>query len=182
MRKGQKHSVESLRKIKENNARRGKKFIFTETHRENLSKANKGQIPWVKGKKQSKDHIAKRVQARIANGTNPKITAPRGASHYLYKINRDELKKDGKRNDSAHRDWTREVKRRDGWHCRIADQDCAGRMEAHHILSWHDFPELRYKLNNGITLCHFHHPRRRIDEKRMSSRFQSLNDKQSNSI
>ena len=49
-----------------------------------------------------------------------------------------------------------------------------GKLEAHHILSWSKFPELRYEVNNGITLCHFHHPRKRNDEMTLSPFFQSL--------
>lgn len=65
-------------------------------------------------------------------------------------------------------------KNRDNWTCRIADNNCDGKMVAHHILPWRDFPELRYEVNNGITLCHFHHPRKRNDEMRLSPYFQEL--------
>jgi hypothetical protein len=58
--------------------------------------------------------------------------------------------------------------------CRIADVNCEGRLEAHHILPWRDYPELRYKVNNGITLCHAYHPRKRADEAKLSPFFQSL--------
>ena len=58
--------------------------------------------------------------------------------------------------------------------CRIADNNCEGRMEALHILGWNAHPELRYEVNNGITLCHFHHPRKRNDEIRLSPYFQEL--------
>lgn len=52
--------------------------------------------------------------------------------------------------------------------------NCKGRLEAHHILSWKDYPELRYDINNGITLCHAHHPRKRDEEAELSPYFQSL--------
>lgn len=49
-----------------------------------------------------------------------------------------------------------------------------GRLEAHHILRWVDFPKLRYEVNNGITLCHYHHPRKRVDEKSSINTFRKL--------
>lgn len=76
--------------------------------------------------------------------------------------------------DSAYMEWRTQVKNRDGWKCRIANENCHGKLEAHHILPWGDFPELRYQSNNGITLCHAHHPRRRAEEKRLALYFQEL--------
>jgi len=70
--------------------------------------------------------------------------------------------------------WMRQVKNRDYWKCQISNDDCSGRVEAHHILRWRDFPELRYEIKNGITLCHFHHPRKRVDEERYVVQFQEL--------
>ena len=57
---------------------------------------------------------------------------------------------------------------------RIADINCSGRLEAHHILDWINYPELRYEINNGITLCHAHHPRGRAKEKELSPYFVEL--------
>ena len=74
----------------------------------------------------------------------------------------------------AYKSWRKEVCDRDGFTCRIADNNCDGRLEVHHILSWSKFLELRYAINNGITLCHFHHPRKRVDEIKLSPYFQSL--------
>lgn len=75
---------------------------------------------------------------------------------------------------SKYKEWMLSVKKRDNWKCKIANEDCHGNLEAHHILGWIDYPELRYELNNGITLCHAHHPRKRAEEKRLVSEFQRL--------
>lgn len=93
---------------------------------------------------------------------------------YAWKEDRSTLCKKQERNDSFYQDWRRQVWLRDNFKCKIANPDCNGRIEAHHILPWRDHVELRYIINNGITLCHFHHPRRREDEKRLSPYFQDL--------
>lgn len=88
---------------------------------------------------------------------------------------RTKLKDDHRiRGGQLHREWSVSVKKRDSWICRINNQDCNGRLESHHILGWKHYPELRYDINNGITLCHFHHPRKREDEINLSPYFQKL--------
>lgn len=76
--------------------------------------------------------------------------------------------------DPESKQWRRSVLERDGFRCKISNEDCLGKIEAHHILGWKSHPELRYQINNGITLCHFHHPRRREDEKRLTPYFKEL--------
>lgn len=76
--------------------------------------------------------------------------------------------------DPEYKQWRKNVCNRDEWKCKILNSDCKGRLEVHHILGWKDHPELRYEVNNGITLCHFHHPRKRKDEVRLSPYFQEL--------
>jgi len=66
---------------------------------------------------------------------------------------------DDRRDDANAIQWRKEVYKRDNWKCKINNKDCKGKIEAHHICSWKEFPELRYDINNGITLCHHHHPR-----------------------
>lgn len=95
--------------------------------------------------------------------------------HPRWKKDRDSIKvQDTGFHDPRRKQWTRDVKNRDGWLCKMANEDCAGGLEAHHILRWSDFPELRYELNNGITLCHAHHPRKKSEEARLSPYFVSL--------
>lgn len=81
---------------------------------------------------------------------------------------------DRKADDTRYFDWRKNVKNRDGWKCKISNSDCSGRLEAHHILPWRSHPELRYEINNGITLCHHHHPRSRKMEMELSPYFQEL--------
>lgn len=84
------------------------------------------------------------------------------------------LQNDNTRRSSIYGNWRKEVYNRDNYKCKINDDCCLGRIEAHHILIWKDFPELRYEINNGITLCHAHHPRKRAEEKRLESIFIEL--------
>lgn len=87
---------------------------------------------------------------------------------------RTQLKKKNNRNDMAYKEWRKNVWLRDSFKCKISNQDCSGRIEAHHILSWLSYPELRYEINNGITLCHAHHPYKRVEEKRLAPVFMEL--------
>lgn len=87
---------------------------------------------------------------------------------------RSKVVKKQQRNDPAYFSWRRSVWQRDSWKCKISNQDCCGKIEAHHILSWKEHLELRYEINNGITLCHFHHPRKRTEEERLSPYFQNI--------
>ena len=101
-----------------------------------------------------------------------------GENAYQWIKDRSLLQKYGDSNldrrSSAYREWRKLVKNRDNWECRISNQDCFGKLIVHHILGWTEFPELRYEVNNGITLCQFHHPRKRNDEKRLRPVFNKL--------
>ena len=107
-----------------------------------------------------------------------KLPNQSGVNHFRYIADRTKLAvlSNGEeyRNSPASREWSLQVKKRDKWSCRIADINCDGKKVSHHIMTWRDFPELRYEVNNGITLCHFHHPRKRKDEIRLSPYFQKL--------
>jgi len=50
--------------------------------------------------------------------------------------------------------WRLAVYERDHWTCQDCGKHC-GRKDivAHHIKSFKDYPELRYEVSNGITLC-----------------------------
>ena len=112
----------------------------------NISRAKKGVLqPWITGEK---------------NGNWIK--------------DRTLIKGNQNRNNPEYKQWRIKVWKRDNWKCKIPNQDCSGRIEAHHILSWSNYPELRYEINNGITLCQAHHPRKRVDEAMYIPVFQKM--------
>lgn len=67
------------------------------------------------------------------------------------------------RSQMAARNWSKSVKIRDKYTCILCgDKNYKGRgysvrLESHHLLSWKDYPELRYNVNNGITVCYVCH-------------------------
>lgn len=134
-----------------------KGWTMPEYARLKISVANKGRVP------------SEETRKKIAFANS-------GPRNYLWIADRTKLvgRHDRNFHDPEYKQWRLKVYRRDSFKCRIANMDCKGRIEAHHILGWKDYPELRYEANNGITLCHAHHPRARAEEKRLSPYFQSL--------
>jgi hypothetical protein len=58
-----------------------------------------------------------------------------------------------------YRLWKESVFNQAGNICALEDETCSGPLQAHHIQSWTEFPELRYEVSNGQCLCKDHHQR-----------------------
>lgn len=66
-----------------------------------------------------------------------------------------------------YRIWQDAVFQRDGNICRDCGKDTTGlHRHAHHIKDFMDHPELRYAIDNGMTLCSSCHPKRHAKERR----------------
>jgi transposase len=48
--------------------------------------------------------------------------------------------------------WAEAILKRDNYICQKCGKK-GGKLEVHHIFNWADYPELRYAIDNGITLC-----------------------------
>lgn len=137
---------------------------FSKETRKKMSR-NNARV-WL-GKKFTQD-----VRRKMSESRKGKYT---GKNSPFWIKDRTKLKKSERRDrDVQYIYWRKEIKNRDEWKCRLSSDVCKGQLEAHHIFNWTDYPELRYVLTNGITLCHSHHPRKWEEEKRMIPIFQEL--------
>ena len=69
-----------------------------------------------------------------------------------WKIHKNESANKNKRLTYDYMVWKKTVKARDGNKCRKCG--ATEHLEAHHIKPFSKYPELRYEVSNGITLCH----------------------------
>lgn len=97
-----------------------------------------------------------------------------GKNHPRWVKDRTKLKRQDRRDNPLYAEWRLKVWKRDGFRCKINNKDCRGKIETHHILRWNSYPELRYEIDNGITLCHYHHPRKIKNENELIKYFQDL--------
>jgi hypothetical protein len=97
---------------------------------------------------ESRGHSAEtREKMREVNRKNARY----GADNPLWKGGaREKRKREMK--GYPYRDWRTAVFTRDNWTCQCCGI-CGGYLEADHIKPWCAFPDLRYDVNNGRTVC-----------------------------
>jgi hypothetical protein len=83
-------------------------------------------------------------KVRLARNT------PSGENHWNWKGGATSINQ-RERTSSDSSSWKLAVLHRDGYSCRICG--CKDNLHAHHINSWSEFPEDRFILANGLTLC-----------------------------
>lgn len=60
-------------------------------------------------------------------------------------------------NSKQYKSFRAKVRKRDNHHCQWPRCRRTKKLKVHHILPWAKFPELRYEVSNGITLCRWCH-------------------------
>ena len=154
----------------------------TEEHKRKISEANKGRISWVKGKRLTEEHKRKLSEShkgkrpyQITEKTRKKMSdAHKGRAGwskgkhivhsgsfkkghinfhkkrqlgFKYKTDENKLIRSG----IESRLWREAVFARDNWTCQKTGVK-GGKLHPHHIKNFASFPELRFAIDNGITL------------------------------
>lgn len=155
--KGSHHSPETLAKLR---AKAGKgaeshmygRKVSPET-RAKLSVAHRGRkLPMEQRQKMS--------AAKLGHTTSPETRAKIGL-HWKGDKNpnwkggvTDQNSRKNIMRTPEYRMWRTAVFERDDFTCQNADCNIrGGKLHAHHIKRWADYPELRYVTSNGVTLC-----------------------------
>jgi hypothetical protein len=76
--------------------------------------------------------------------------------------------------DPLYKQWRQKIYARDKFTCQWPNCQSKKKLNAHHIQRWADFPGLRYHINNGITLCRYHHQLIKDNEENYCAFFNSL--------
>ncbi len=137
----------------------GMKFInrkkpptFSANHIKNLKKANKGNTngfkigskPWNRGKKGIVVHT---IESR------KKLSeAHKGKKNHLWKGGVTPIN-DAIRKSLEYKLWRESVFKRDNFQCIIGGKAHGNKLNADHIKPFSLFPELRFAIDNGRTLC-----------------------------
>lgn len=93
-----------------------------------------GHTPWLKNKTAEED---------------PRILNQENHWHWKGGISPTYVKI---RNSIETKQWREKVFKRDHWICRECEQ-VGGKLRPHHIRPFAKYPDLRFDVNNGITLC-----------------------------
>jgi hypothetical protein len=80
----------------------------------------------------------------------------RGINHPTYKANKISPEYVTIRNSHEYRDWRNAVFAKYDYRCAICNIRVRN-LNAHHLDSFHAFPEKRFDIENGICLCNQHH-------------------------
>lgn len=160
--KGRKHTEEWKKKISDNMKR---------IRKERKDDWANGIIPWNKGKKMNEETRIKVSNSRKGKGIGNKNRKGKpswnkgkrylqitGEKHWWWKGGSSKKTEKGYFS-FEYRNWRIKCLERDNWTCQFCGVKChigLGKtiyLAVHHIKSWKNYPEFRFDIDNGITLC-----------------------------
>ena len=131
-----------------NNPNYGKHL--TEERKKRLSLINTGKKLSIETKAKIKNKLIGRI---ISQETRKKmrISAKHGVNHHKWKGGITPLYRII-RNSEEYKLWRDSIYKKDNYTCRMCGKSGV-KFHAHHLWEFAKFPELRFAINNGITLC-----------------------------
>lgn len=114
-----------------------------------MAKFIKGQTPWNKGRPHT-DEVKKKMSLKLKGRIVWSKGKTVGEDHHNWKGGVSRGYRTGYYSNE-YKNWRKAVFERDGFTC----QECGdmGYVTAHHIKSFAHYPDLRYEISNGKTLC-----------------------------
>jgi len=135
------HSVSKSARVKIGKSSRGR--YFSETARERMSLSHMGNTPWIKGKHHT-DITKKKISKAFKGKKHPNWKG--GITPENIKI----------RTSIEYELWRNSVLARDNWTCQKTGIR-GKKLRTHHIQNFAQYPELRFAIDNGITLSEESH-------------------------
>ena len=129
-------------KLKMSLAKKGKKLSEEHKRKIGLKSIGNNYGRALKGKKQSEESKLKRSLALRGRFMGIESSGWKGG------VSPANMKA---RQCAEYQSWKKKVYKRDNHHCRNCDSD--SNLIAHHLLSFSKFPQFRFDLWNGITVC-----------------------------
>lgn len=120
--------------------------IIAPWHIEAMRSANKGNIYRI-GKKHTLETRKKMSESMRAS--DKRI---RGEKHHSFKDGKSVERKD-QRFTVEYKRWRYDVFIRDNFTCQKCGDNRGGNLVAHHIKPFSEYPELRFEVSNGLTVC-----------------------------
>ena len=150
---GKKHKEETKKKISFSH----KGFKFSKIHKQKISKALKGLNTWSRGKKlseETREKISEKLKGREKSVEERKklSESQRGEKHWNWKGGTYGTERQRIMKRMEYRLWRKSVFERDNYTC-IWCFKRGGILNADHIKPFAYYPELRFTIDNGRTLC-----------------------------
>jgi 5-methylcytosine-specific restriction endonuclease McrA len=108
-----------------------------------------------RGKNNPMSILKNRLKVSEAKRGKPALNF-RGCNHPNWKGGNSKAYKRGY-NAMEYKVWRKSVFERDDYTCQRCFMEKGQYITAHHLKSWCKHPDLRYDVNNGITLCEVCH-------------------------
>ena len=140
-----------------------KGYKFSDEARKNMSEAHKGQTAWNKGvngyKRNPCSSTTKKKMSEAQKGKHNSVKTQFQIGHNGLKGEKNPSWKGGItpintkiRDSKEYRIWREAVFKRDNYTCIWCNQ-VGGKLHADHIKPFAHYPELRFAIDNGRTLC-----------------------------
>lgn len=116
---------------------------FQKGHKAPKTAFKKGMVPWNKGKKHSELSIKKMSEVKIGKYANENHWNWKGGISSINSKIRSSLE---------YKLWHKAILKRDNFTCRFCGER-GGKLQVDHIKPFAFYPELRFAIDNGRTLC-----------------------------